>query len=287
MPILKRQQATPALKDAIVLDLGDVAKQAERIRQQARDQADRMVQEAEQRAHELVEGAEAKGREQGYAAGYEQGLAEGRSQGHAEALEQRKAQLEQFEANWSQALSQWDQQRQAQELEARRGVVELALKVAEKLVHRVVEVDETVVADQLAGALSHVLRALDVSVRVHPEDRPVLEEALPKLTSELSHINHIELIDDETLDRGGCAISFGQGEVDASLETQLQRIVRAMLPDNVPPRRVSGQGLIPPRSAEYTADEQPRPETGDTAEAAPSEPTGDQAREGEANGDQG
>lgn len=233
MPILKSQQAAPMLKDAIVLDLGDVARQAERMRAQAREQAERIVQEAEQRAAELVDGAEAKGHEQGYQAGHEKGLAEGREQGRAEALEQMREQLEALHATWSQAAQHWQDQRAQLESDARQNIVVFALKTAEKLVHRVVETEPAVVTDQVAAALSHVLRPLDVTVRIHPDDRPLLEEALPQLAREFNHLQHIELAEAPNLQRGGCVVDFGQGQVDASLETQIERIVRAMLPGEV------------------------------------------------------
>lgn len=218
------------LKDAIVLDLGDVARQAERMRAQARQQAAQIVQEAEQRAQQLIDGAEGKGHEQGYQAGHEQGLAEGREQGRTEALEQMRQQLEALHATWMQTARQWDEQRTQLESDARQNVVEFAVKVAEKLVHRAVEVDPSVVIDQVAAALSHVLRPLDATVRIHPDDRPLLEEALPRLARDFNHLQHIELTEDDTLTRGGCVVTFGQGQIDASLETQIDRIVHAMLP---------------------------------------------------------
>ena len=232
MPVLKQQQATPKLKDAIVLDLDDVGRQAQRIREQAQRDAERITQEAEQRAQQLIDGAEEKGQQQGYDAGYAQGLEKGREQGRAEALEQMQKQLQELSDAWTNAAQQWQQQCDQLEREAQHGVVELAVKVAQKLVHRTVEVDESVVVDQVAGALSHVLRPLDVSVRIHPDDRPVLEQAMPQLSERFSHLPRINLADDAALDRGGCVVSFGQGEVDASLDTQLTRIVHALLPDN-------------------------------------------------------
>ncbi len=230
MPVLKQQQAAPKLKDAIVLDLGDVARQAQRIREQARQQAEQITRDAEQRAQQLIDGAEEKGREQGYQAGHEQGLAEGREQGRVEALGQMQQQLDQVQAAWSEMLQQWAAHRQQLEAEARQNVIEFAVKVAEKLVYRVVEVDHAVVVDQVAAALSYVLQSLDVAVRTHPDDRALLEEALPDLARQFTHLQHIELVEDDTLDRGGCKVSFGQGEVNANLRTQIDRIVQAMLP---------------------------------------------------------
>ena len=56
MPLIKEQSAAPAIRDAIVLDLGDLAQQATRLKQEARDQAQRIVEEAKQQAEQIVAG---------------------------------------------------------------------------------------------------------------------------------------------------------------------------------------------------------------------------------------
>ena len=240
MPVLKQQNATPKLKDAIVLDLGDINRQAEQIRQQAREQADQIIKEAEQRAQQLVDGAEQKGHDQGYQAGYDKGYEAGREQGRTEALEQMQQQLQQVTSAWAAAANQWEQQRQQVEREAQAELTRFAVRLGTKLVHRIVEVDHTVIADQLSAALGHVLRPLDVTVCIHPDDRPLLEEAMPELTRRFNHLKHLELVDDPSIGRGGCIVRFGQGEIDATIDTQIDRIVRAMLPDDVAPHRPTG-----------------------------------------------
>ncbi|MFA9478647.1 FliH/SctL family protein [Phycisphaerales bacterium AB-hyl4] len=230
MPVIKSDNATPLLKEAIVLDLGDIGRQAAKLRAAAEQRAMQTLTNAERKAKQLIDGAAEKGHAQGFAEGREQGLAEGREQGRAEALAQSTEQLKQLQAGWTQALAGWEEHCVQMDRDSRQAVLAFALRVAEKLVHRVVEVDEEVVVKQLAKALTYVLHANEVTVTVHPDDRPTLEAAVPKLLSTFDQLEHIKLVDDEAVGRGGCVVRGGQGRVDATIDTQLQRVVDAILP---------------------------------------------------------
>lgn len=230
MPVLKQYQTTPAMREAIVLDLGDIGAQAARIRAAAETQAQQIIAAAEGKAERLSQQREAEADQRGYAEGLERGLAEGREQGHAEALSQSAEQLRQLTEAWSQVVTEWETQRVEMEREARQSVLNFALSAAEKLVHRVIEVDETVVIDQAGHALSLVLSAQNATVRVHPVDRPLLDDALPQLLDELAEIQHIELVEDESITPGGCVVAFGQGSIDATIERQLARLIDMILP---------------------------------------------------------
>jgi flagellar assembly protein FliH len=247
MPVLKQYQATPAMREAIVLDLGDIGAQAARIRAAAQTQAQQIIANAQAKAEQIAKERGEEAEQLGYNDGLERGLAEGREQGRAEALAQSAEQLRQITAAWSQVATDWEQQRTEMEREARQAVLEFALRTAEKVVHRVIEVDESVVVDQAAQALSMVLSAHDASVRVHPVDRPMLEEALPELLNELATLEHIDVTDDETITPGGCVVAFGQGRVDATIETQIQRLVNLILPE-------------PPSPPDSDFDDEPEPE---------------------------
>lgn len=233
MSVIKANDSIGFTKDAVVLDLGDLGRQAARIRMQAEDQAGQIITRAERRAKEIISGAEQTGFDQGHEAGLEKGLIEGRDQGRQAALDEMREQLQQLHAAWSDVATQWDAQTKDMVVEARQVIVEFALKMAERLVHRVIEVDPTVIVDQVAGALSLVLKPMDVSVRVHPADLPTLSEALPELMAEFDHLEHIHLSEDSQVGPGGCIVTYGQGVIDASIEKQIQRVVGLILPNDL------------------------------------------------------
>lgn len=255
MPVLKQYQNTPAMREAIVLDLGDIGAQAARIRASAEAKAARIIAEAQAKSESLADQLHDEARKQGYADGLEQGISEGHEQGRAQALAEAAEQLRQLTAAWSQVASDWESQRIDMEREARQAVIEFALSAAEKIVHRVIEVDESVVVDQAAQALSMVLSSHDANVRIHPVDRPMLEDALPQLLKELSNLKHISLVEDEAITPGGCVVTFGQGRIDATIERQLQRLIDLILPeppeiqDDEQPAAETKADTVPPAKA--------------------------------------
>ncbi|MEM1208696.1 MAG: FliH/SctL family protein [Planctomycetota bacterium] len=218
------------VRDAVVLDLGDLGAQAARLRMQAEARAAQIVGDAEAKAKALVDAAHGQGFDQGKAEGHEQGLAEGREQGRQEALTAKADELAQLVAAWSDVGGQWDGYRRDLEREARETVLDFALKLGERLVHRLVDVDRSIVVDQLAAALSTVLEPSDVKVLINPADRATLEEAMPELLAEFAQFQHVRLVDDGDVGRGGCVVSYGQGEVDATIDTQLRRVLDVILP---------------------------------------------------------
>jgi len=213
-----------------VLDLGDLARQAERLKAAARAQADQIIQAARDEAARIIASAEAQGLEQGRARGHAEGYQQGLEQGRTEALQQTKAELDRVREVCRQTAGELETRRQDIDRDARQAVLQFALRMAEKVVHRVIEVDETVIVDQLANALSHVLRPVDVAVRINPSDRAVLEAAMPELLAEFAQFQHVRIIDDPVIGPGGCVVTYGQGRVDATIETQMDRIVHLMLP---------------------------------------------------------
>ncbi len=230
MPVIKSGYAETVLKDAIVLDLGDIARQGELMRQAAEAKARQIIEAADTEAKRRGLDASEKGHAKGYAEGLEKGLADGRERGHAEALSDASERLATIQQAWIDAAATWDSEREGMHRSARRAVLELALELARKVVHRVVETDEQIVADQLDHALAYVLHPVDVTVRICPDDRPVLEEAMPDLTARVLNVKHLHLVDDDQIGRGGCVLSYGQGQIDATIETQLRRLVELMLP---------------------------------------------------------
>jgi len=230
MPVVKQYAARPAMKEAVVLDLGDIGAQAEKLRIAAEAKAQAILDTAQTKADTLAEGAEQKGHAQGLERGIAQGITQGQAEGKAQVLADLKPRLEEVAGAFMQVAAQWEDQRHQLHTEAKAAVLELALRLAEKVVHRVVELDRSVVTDHVAEALVYALAPTEVVVAVSPEDEPIVQEALPELVKSFANLQHATLETDANLAPGGCIIKFAEGQVDASIEKQLSRIVEAMLP---------------------------------------------------------
>jgi len=230
MAVVKNGHAGNLIKDAIVLDLGDLRRQGDEMVQQARAQAQSILDDAEAEARRRIDEAADKGREQGLAESRAEGLEEGRRAGREEALAAAGEQLERLTTGWTDALNSWTEHRGRMLLEAREDVLALAIAITERLVHRSIEVDPSIVVDQVAEALSMVSSPSAVTLAVHPEDAAFVEEALPELSSALSSGSDIELVTRDSVDRGGCVVSTRGGAVDARISRQIERIVETLLP---------------------------------------------------------
>ncbi len=230
MAVLKSQDAIRASKGAIVLDMGDLKRQADILKENARAEAKEMIAVAKQQLEAMSSKAHDDGFEVGKKDGYEAGFAQGLEAGKAQVYAELSGDMQGIEKSWVEAAKSWETYREAIDHQMRASVLEMSLLIAKRVVHRVVEVDETVIIDQLGNALSHVLRPLDVVVKINPADQEIVEHAMPELNTEFKHLKSIALEMDSTVGRGGCEVHFGYGVIDARVNRQLDRLIDAFLP---------------------------------------------------------
>lgn len=235
MALIRHAEAKQVARDAIVLDLGDVQRQAAQLMEQAQRRAEAIVAEARAERERLLAGAAEQGRAEGLAKGTEEGKRVGIEQGKNAALAEWRAKLGEIEKKWSEALREFEAERDRMLAEARVDVLRLATQVAEKVVKRVISIEPGIVEDQLRAVLATVARPTELLVAINPEDRAVVEAALPGLMGCFQSVRHIELTDDPQLLRGSCVArtrgdGAAGGEIAASIDEQLRRIADLLLP---------------------------------------------------------
>lgn len=258
MALIKHANAAQIAREAIVLDLGDLTRQGQALVESARARADQLLAEARAERDRLIAGAAEKGRAEGFARGLEEGRAKGRDEGRAAAVAEHRAALDSLQAAWSAALDEFSAQRQMLLNHAQADVLKLVAIIAGRVVKRVIDLDGRVIEGQLRAVLAAVTRPTELVLRVHPEDLDVARNALPALVAAFEPVRGAELVADAALSRGSCialsraasgdhagAGSGGGGEIDASIETQLSRIIEAILPGGAAPMGPAGDGPGP------------------------------------------
>ena len=230
MALIKSANAEPFAHQAVVLDLGDLNRQAEVMKQRARADADAIRAAAHEDVERLRVDASREGHAEGLAQGQREGLEQGLRDGEARAYAEFAQTLEALQTQWGQALETLESDRRALVRDAQEGLMSLALAMAERVVARVPRVDPTAVVEQVREAVDRVIGSGKLALEVHPEDRAVLEKALPELLGSLEAAEHVDLVDDAEIGRGGCRVRRGVCRVDATLETRLERLAEAMLP---------------------------------------------------------
>jgi len=240
MALIKNAEAGTLTRDAVVLDLGDLAREGERVRAQAEAEARAILERAGKDADRIIEEAMERGFEEGRKAGAEQGRAAGYEAGRNEAYEEQFSELRSVVAGWGGALDIFEAARDRLLREARRDVVELAVRVAERVVKARVEADGGCAARQLEAALALTLDATALRVEVNGADHESVSEALPGLLARLSASPNVEVTTSDDVERGGCRVRADAGVIDATIGEQLRRVTEELLPDG-PSERWAGE----------------------------------------------
>ena len=170
-------------------------------------------------ARELVAAAEAEAdriRDNARAIGLSEGLALGREEAVAQFQPSIGAAVEALAA--VRALEADAAER------VERHAVELALQVAERVVAGAIAVSPERLLDVVRGALRTVIERERVILLVHPDDLDLMRRAVADVAGSLGGIEHIEVQEERRVSRGGAVVRTALGEVDARIETKLDRV---------------------------------------------------------------
>lgn len=242
MPLMKAHTTANVQNSAIVMDLADLEHEGAAIVARARAQAQQMVAEARAQAQREVARIHEAARQAGHQEGHAAGLQEGRQQGHDEAVAAVGAQLKELTARWSQALEVLQQNMPVHVADARVDLVRLAMHIAARVTRQ-----EALRNRQVAPAIvEETLRLVGsgtgaagtgrrVSLHVHPGEIDVLNQFVPELRVKIRSIEDVQIVPDDSISPGGCMVRFGAGQIDATIETQLQRIAEELLGEKEAP----------------------------------------------------
>jgi flagellar biosynthesis/type III secretory pathway protein FliH len=109
----------------------------------------------------------------------------------------------------------------AERLEAQS--VELAFALADKVVGGLLEARPELVLETVRGALRCLTERDRITILVNPEDMELVGAALQGLRGELGGIEHCDVHAERRVGRGGAVVRHADGEVDARVETKLER----------------------------------------------------------------
>lgn len=217
---------------AQVFSMKDIERHAQMLLVRARQQADQLLAAAQKEAQELRKQAQVEGLMEGKAEGLAKGREEGHKAGKDQALAEQKASLTSAIAALNKSTLGLEQSRRELEAAGLKDVIRLAIAIAERITKRQGELDARVSAANVAEAMKLVIHASDVRIAIHPAHRAALAEVMPRLQLQFPSLKHVEIITDPAITPGGCKIFTAGGEIDAQLETQLQRLVADLLPEN-------------------------------------------------------
>lgn len=230
MPVIKNLNPDSARKSPIALDLGDLRREADRLQSRAKASAQLVLDRAKEERERLISDAS----EVGHQKGYEEGLAKGFEEGTQRGMEQAQAEsaesLARLVESWQAALESFEAQREAMLREARLEVVDFAVEMARAVTKRALDVEPDRVIDQVGEALRRAIHASNVTIVVHPDDLAIVRDALPTLLERIDQSLDTDLVESESVGRGSCVVRLPAGEIEATIDGQLARIVEQLVP---------------------------------------------------------
>jgi flagellar assembly protein FliH len=156
-----------------------------------------------------------------------EGRAEGRVQGHRDGLAETTAAVQAM----GEALLELQQLRDQTAEAVERDAVELALALAAKIIAGTLEAEPERVVDVVRGALRRIADRRQIVVLVDPADLDVVSAAVNDLRAQVGGIETCDVQADRRVGRGGAVVRTIEGEIDATVKTQLERARELVLPE--------------------------------------------------------
>jgi flagellar assembly protein FliH len=209
------------------IDFEQLRADARALVDSATEEGEKILHDAATRAKEMVERATVRVTEieaQARAQGHEEGVAAGRAAAEAQLAESVSA-LEEVVKG---ALAQ----RNGVIENAEPELVRLAMAIAERIVYDHVAIDPNVVLENVRHALTRLVGREVVTLRVNPADLAVIRQYRDSMASS-NDVEHLRIVEDQRVDRGGVMIETDAGTIDAKISTQIREARRALESDDI------------------------------------------------------
>jgi flagellar assembly protein FliH len=198
--------------------------QAQKIRQDAEDQAQVILAEARTKADELT--GEIKARvTQTEREAYEKGYAEG----HGKGFDEGKAEVARLVESLHTIITKAIEKRNEIIEEAETQIINLVLLIVKKVIKVISENQKNVVINNVVQALRKLKSRGDVVIRVNLADLELTSEHVKDFMKMVENVKSITVLEDSSVDRGGCIIETDFGQIDARISSQLHEIEERIL----------------------------------------------------------
>jgi flagellar assembly protein FliH len=109
-----------------------------------------------------------------------------------------------------------------------REIIDLIFSVAEKIVHHEVRSKESVIKNAIFDALELAVEKSKVIFNVNPDDYDYVEKLRPELFTRNKGLKSIVVTSDPSVSRGGCYLETSYGNIDATIESKLEKISQCL-----------------------------------------------------------
>ena len=201
----------------------EIETEANRVLDQARTDAEKMIQDARDQVAQIEEEA----RKTGEIAGREEGYQEGRKE--AERLVERLHMI----------LARAIEKREEMIDEAETQMIDLVLMISRKVIKVISENQKNVVVNNIVQALRKLKSRGDVAIRVNLADLDLATDHTRDFMKMVENVKSITVLEDTSVDPGGCIIETDFGQIDARITSQLKEIEEKIM--ELVPIKVKGE----------------------------------------------
>ncbi len=199
--------------DAAAVIKADAESEAQNIIARAKSEASQIVSDAEAERDRLRNEAETTGYDKGHQEGYEKGVAE-----VDRLIDRMHTILEQVMKRREEILADTESQ-----------IVELVILMARKVIKILSENQKNVVMANTMAALKKVKTRGEVTLRVNLEDVKLTTANAQEFINHVENVQGITVLEDSTVERGGCIVETDFGAIDARISSQLQELENKIL----------------------------------------------------------
>ncbi len=111
--------------------------------------------------------------------------------------------------------------------ENEKEILDLIFAVSEKIVHHEVRRDDTAIKETILNALAMAVEKSKIVFNVNPDDYDFVEKLRPDLFRQNNEIKSIVVTSDPSVSRGGCFLETPRGNIDATIDSKLEKIYQS------------------------------------------------------------
>ena len=211
-------------EDAAFAEVKRQTDQAQVIKADAEKEAQDIVNKAQAEAQEIIAKAHSEEneiRDSAYRKGYDEGQKSGYNDGQSELnrlIERVHKIVESVMNRREEILRDTEQQ-----------IVDLVILMTRKIVKIISENQKGVVLSNVLSALKKVKTRCSVIIRVNIEDLKLTSEHTGEFIKRIEAVQGITVIEDSSVDKGGCVVETDFGAIDARIASQLGELENKIL----------------------------------------------------------
>lgn len=222
-----KAEADKIIKDAEQKAFNEVqqkSEDAQRTRQEAEQEAESIIEQARSQAEEQIDKAQKQVQEIKDNA-HKEGFEAGREEGFTSGKEEVDRLIEQLHHIIDKTL----EKRQEIIEESETQLINLVLIIAKKVVKVISENQKNVVVNNVIQALRKLKSRGEVLLKVNLDDVDITTEHVKDFMRMVENVQSVTVVEDSTVDKGGCVVETDFGEIDARISSQLHEIEERIL----------------------------------------------------------